>query len=352
MAHGGQSVGNHQRRAALHQRGQGLLHQPFGVGVQGRGGFVKNENRRVFVHRAGNRQALALAAGKLHGVVADHGVDALRQGNDKLCEVGRLQAGRHAGAVNRHAQRNIVGHAVVDHQHMLADHGELLAQRLQRPLADVVAIDQNGARGGINKPRQQVDQRCLARTRGADQGHGFARLHRQAEIVDGRRGSGGVGHRDVGKGDVATGTFQRKTALGFIWRGVDQVQRTFQRRQAARDRAGHFGELANRRDDHQHRRDKRDKAADRRAAAGVLALNQRHGYHRRQSHGSQHLCHGCCGGAGHGGFHGDAAQGLAKLAKTVGLRRLCALQPNVAVRQHVFFNDIGQLVGGVLAGAG
>ena len=66
----------------MSDRGQplyGFLHGFFRLRVQGRGGFVEDEHGRVLVQCPGNRQPLALAAGELHGVVAEHGVYALRQ---------------------------------------------------------------------------------------------------------------------------------------------------------------------------------------------------------------------------------------------------------------------------------
>ena len=65
-------------RAALHQRLQRGLHLPLGFGVERRGRLVEDQDRRVLEQRARDRQALALAAGQAHAVLADQGVEALR----------------------------------------------------------------------------------------------------------------------------------------------------------------------------------------------------------------------------------------------------------------------------------
>ena len=62
MFDGGQAVCNHDGGAPAHQLAQGFLHQPFRFVVQRRGGFIQDEDGRVLVNGAGNRQSLALAA--------------------------------------------------------------------------------------------------------------------------------------------------------------------------------------------------------------------------------------------------------------------------------------------------
>ena len=154
MLNGGEPVGNHQGGAPLHQALQGLLHQAFRFGVQGGGGLVQNQNRRIFVQRTGNGQALALAAGQLAGVVPQRGVNALGQGTHMLGQIGRLQALPHALFVDgRTAQSDVGGHAVVEHHHVLADHGKLLAQIGQIPLRQRHAVDQNLPAIGLQKAR-------------------------------------------------------------------------------------------------------------------------------------------------------------------------------------------------------
>ena len=76
---GRQAVRDDQRGAALHQPVQRLLHRALGFAVQRRGGLVEDQDRRVLVDRARDRQALALAARQLAAVVADERVQALRQ---------------------------------------------------------------------------------------------------------------------------------------------------------------------------------------------------------------------------------------------------------------------------------
>ena len=79
VLHRGQPVGDHQGRAALHQRRQCLLNQMLALRIQCAGGFVEQQHRRVGQQRAGNGQALTLPARKPHTAVAQMGLIALRE---------------------------------------------------------------------------------------------------------------------------------------------------------------------------------------------------------------------------------------------------------------------------------
>ena len=82
MLDGGDAVRHDQGGATRHQALQCFLHQALGFVVQRRGGFIQNEDRRVLVERTRNRQALALSAGKLCGVVSHQSVHPQRQAGD------------------------------------------------------------------------------------------------------------------------------------------------------------------------------------------------------------------------------------------------------------------------------
>ena len=60
---GGEPVGDDDAGPARHQRLQGLLDGAFGDGIQGRRGFVQNEDLGVLQYDPGDGQPLLLAAG-------------------------------------------------------------------------------------------------------------------------------------------------------------------------------------------------------------------------------------------------------------------------------------------------
>ena len=61
---GGKSVGNDKYRTSLHQLIHTVLYKSFRSGIDGRGCFVQNHNRRIGNSRSGNGNKLALSLGK------------------------------------------------------------------------------------------------------------------------------------------------------------------------------------------------------------------------------------------------------------------------------------------------
>src|SRR6266480_3033496 len=59
VLHRRQAVRDHEHGAMRHEVLDRLLHQPLGLGIQGAGRFVENENRRIAQQRARDRDALA-----------------------------------------------------------------------------------------------------------------------------------------------------------------------------------------------------------------------------------------------------------------------------------------------------
>ena len=138
-------------------------------------------------------------------------------------------------------------------------------------------------------------------------------------------------------------------ALCFLFGLVQQGQAPFERGQATGDRAGDFGQALDGGHQHQHGGDEGDKSAHGGTRCAILALVQRNHQHHGQRQSRHDLCQRGHGGRGHGGFECQPTQHLGQFAKTGYLMRLPALQSNHPVRQHVFLNHIGQVVGRCLA---
>ena len=74
-----QAMGDHDGGAVLAEMLDRLLHLLLGFGVERGSGFIEQDERRVPDQRAGDRDALALAAGKLRAELADRRVIAERE---------------------------------------------------------------------------------------------------------------------------------------------------------------------------------------------------------------------------------------------------------------------------------
>jgi len=85
---GRQAVGDHQGGAALHDLVQSSLDMPLGLGIEGRGGFVENQQWGILQQGAGNCQALALAARQQYAVLPDLGIQAFGQLANEVHGIG------------------------------------------------------------------------------------------------------------------------------------------------------------------------------------------------------------------------------------------------------------------------
>ena len=138
-----EAVGDDEGRPALHQVGEGLLHQPLGLGVERGGGLVEDEDGRVLEQGARDGDALPLPAGEPAPPLADHGVVAARQVEDEVVGEGRARRRLDARLVHVvEAVGDVGAHGVVEEHRLLGHEADLLAQARERDLADVHAVDE------------------------------------------------------------------------------------------------------------------------------------------------------------------------------------------------------------------
>ena len=112
-------------------------------------------------------------------------VVAVRQRGDEIVRGGVargvLDLGvRGAGA----AERDVGADGVVEERRFLRDERDRAAQRSDRDVAHVLAVDAHGAVGHVVEARQQVEDGGFAGARGADEGDGFAGLDGEAHVLE------------------------------------------------------------------------------------------------------------------------------------------------------------------------
>ena len=110
--------------------------------VERRRRFVEDQDRRVLQQRARNRQPLALAARQPLAALADRRLVAVGLRGDEVVRVGG--AGRGLDLLRGGARRavgDVAGDGVVEQHRLLRHDADLRAQRRQRHLADVAAVD-------------------------------------------------------------------------------------------------------------------------------------------------------------------------------------------------------------------
>src|SRR6266852_6819922 len=187
---GVEAVGNDQSSSIAHELLQGSMNQRLIFSVGGAGKFVQNQDARIAKDRAGQGDALSLAAGKLGAGFTDLGLITVRQAHDKFMDVGFIGSGfdfflaRPAIAVG-----NIVVDRVVEQDRFLSDDADLLSQASQVQMTNVQVIHQNGAVIRIVEARDKADQGRFATAILADQGHGFSETDFQVHVgEDGHAG--------------------------------------------------------------------------------------------------------------------------------------------------------------------
>src|SRR6185436_16898331 len=85
---------------------------------------------------------------------------------------------------------------VVEQHHFLAYQRDVGAQALERQRLQVLAVEQDAARGRRIEARQQVDERGLAAARGPDQRQRLARADVQVDAVERSLGARRVDEAD------------------------------------------------------------------------------------------------------------------------------------------------------------
>ena len=108
----------------------GVLHQPLGFGIERGRRLVEQDDRRILDQRAGDGDALALAARQLQAVLADRRVVAEREAHDEFVGVRGLGGGDDLvlGCAGL-AEGDVLADRAAEQEHVLADIGDLPAQR-------------------------------------------------------------------------------------------------------------------------------------------------------------------------------------------------------------------------------
>src|SRR5262249_48690129 len=183
VAHGREPVGDRDRRSALGETVERLLHEPLGLGVERARRLVEDEDRRVPQDRPRDRNPLLLAAGEPVAAFADDRVVAVGQGRDDVMDPRSL-GGRLDLVIGgiRLRKPEVLSHRRVEEVGLLRDHPDEVGERLEAQVADVGAVDRDPAARDVVQPRRQVAECRLA----------------GAGLADERRGrAGGDGEGDV-----------------------------------------------------------------------------------------------------------------------------------------------------------
>ncbi|MNE15034.1 hypothetical protein D3C80_1079320 [compost metagenome] len=225
MADALQPVGNDQPGTPGRPLMQGSAQGPLGLRIGRRGRLVQEHDRRAREQRAGDGQALQLAAREPYVVTSDARV-ALGQGHDPavqarrprgLANLRQARVGLVQGDVLRQGQTQRAG--VLEHQR------QMTLQLLAGDLANIHPAHQHLPAVDVHEPCNQPGQGAFARARRPHQRRGGARFQAQ---VDRRQ------HRDRAMGEVHLTHFHAGVPGHLRRVGFGQRRRTQHRLQALR----------------------------------------------------------------------------------------------------------------------
>ncbi len=180
----GQPMGNHQRCVILGQFVQSLLHQNFGLGIQGRGCLIEQKDRAVAQQRACNHNSLPLAAGQSAAARANLCVQPLGHLHHKIADMGGIQ-GRHQGFLGHvfAPKQHVFAQGLVKQHGILRHHGKQIAQVFQRQISGLHAANGHAALAWIDKAGQHVENGGFTRARGPDNCGGLTGLGGEARAI-------------------------------------------------------------------------------------------------------------------------------------------------------------------------
>ena len=184
-------------------------------GVDRRRGVVEHEDARVGEHRPGDRDALALAARQREALLADHRVVAVGQLDDELVRAGGAGRGLDLGVGGVGPAVGDVGaHGVGEEERVLEHDADLRAQRVERDVAHVDAVDADRPGLHVVEAGEQQAHGRLARARRADERDGLAGRDAQREVAS--TGSElQVAEVDVRRSATSPATSAGRRASGF-----------------------------------------------------------------------------------------------------------------------------------------
>lgn len=167
-------MGDHHGRGRFQYAPQRRLHQRLRMHIQSRERVVEHQEARLSDDGAGQCQALPLTAGEAETLLADLGVEAVRQ---VVHEVGLRDRQRPpqlllAGTLGAH--ENVVPDARREERRLLERHGHQLTQPFARQGGDVGTVQRDPPGGDVVKSRYERGERRLPGSGGPDQGHRLA----------------------------------------------------------------------------------------------------------------------------------------------------------------------------------
>jgi len=200
-AEGGEAMGDADDGAIFGEVVDGFLDFGFGLGVEGGGGFVEDEDGGVADEGAGDGDALALSAREAEATFAERGVVTVGEGFDEVVGVGFAGGGDDfiAGGAG-FSEGNIFSDGGVEEEDVLADEGEMEAEVGEAEGFDGFTVDFDLAEGGVIESEEEVDEGTFSGTAFTSKSEAFTSPELEIDFVE--DGAVAVGEADVAEFDA------------------------------------------------------------------------------------------------------------------------------------------------------
>ena len=213
FADGAQAVGDDDGRAA------------FGELFEG-GCFVEDEDGRVDDEGAGEGEELALAYGEGAAALVEHVVEGAIEAFDDLVGADGAEAFPDAVVADVDAECDVFADGAGEDDDVLGDEGGAGSEAVEGEVADVAAVDADGALGGVVEAADEVDDGGFTGAGVADEGEHLAGLEVEVDAAQDVVGLAGVSEAYAFEGDAALGDGERGVGglgVGHGGRGVEDV---------------------------------------------------------------------------------------------------------------------------------
>src|SRR5215218_5907985 len=229
IAHGAYPLGDdeHGAAAVAHEPIERRLDGRLCLCVHRRGAVVQDQEPGIYEQRPRYGYALALAAGEADAPLADDGVIALRQRQDKVVCLGRAGGGFDLIACRvGPAVGDVVAHGAGEEQRGLHDHPDLAPQARERHVANVVAVEEHASLTHVVEARDEVDEGGFARAGRAQDGHRLSRIGAEADAAQDLTLVARVAEVDAGELDPARdgGEGHRIRSILHLQRRVEDLE--------------------------------------------------------------------------------------------------------------------------------
>ncbi len=309
---------HHDGAARLHVEDRPLQRR-LALAVEVGVGLIEDDQERLAVDGARERDALALPAREDRPFLADPGVVAVGQPQDHFVRAGGPGRLQHRVGVGREAHaRNVLGHAPVEQVDGLRDEADVTAEQLRVPLLELGAVEPHAALRRQPQADEGAHQGGLAGAARADDAERFAGCEAEVDIAHDRPWIAGRPHRELLDIEAAHRLGQGRGRAPRLGLG----ERAGQARHALA--GGHeAAPVGDRGLDRRERAPHHDRGGDHRAG-GQLLLDHEVGAepeHDRLQQQAQHL--------------GDAAVGAGDVARAPDIGDILVVGARPALRHHI-----------------